>query len=292
MSSCCVLVALGLAIGAGCPSPPVPPPPPPPPGDAGAPESEDAAGAVEAEVREAVAPEVEPEPPPLADPRFAAFGAGRGPSEGEIPAIAPTAVPDGERDPPIDIGDRARAALAEQFGCAYVRQLPWPASWLSPTGVVLSCCQATGGTEVVDRFAGGCRELHACSLLIDEGIGALSKVDTITALRRRVAPVRDPRTALAVLDATVRWMVPFFGDTPDDQQYVRGGGWRYLVPEITGTRVVENRTGGYEVVTFVQNECGCLHPLEEVRFRVDELAGVVEESRRTVMESLSAACVD
>ena len=234
---------LGLALGAGCPLPPGPPPPPPPVEDAATVEPEDAGAPVEAEPVAEVPVAVGPARPPFEDPRFAAFGAGRGSSEGDVPAIAPTAVPGDDRDPPIDIGDAARNALAGQFGCAYVRQLPWPASWLSPSGVVLTCCEETGGTQVVDRFAAGCRELHACSLLFDEGIGAVSRVDSITALGRRVAPVRDPRTALAVLDATVRWVVPFFGDTADDRRFVAGGGGRYLAPEITGTRVGESRSG-------------------------------------------------
>jgi len=48
------------------------------------------------------------------------------------PRIVETSPPDGARSVPPDIGEEARAALQARFGCDFVHQLQWPASWLSP----------------------------------------------------------------------------------------------------------------------------------------------------------------
>jgi hypothetical protein len=111
-----------------------------------------------------------------------------------------------------------------------------------------------------------------CSLLIDEGMGAISKLETVTALRQRLAPLRDPRSALAVVDAVVRDVVPFFGDRAEDTAFVLEGPWRSVADTITGTRVVERPGGGYEVTTFVVPGCGCRHDFLEARFAVGPIA--------------------
>ena len=131
-----------------------------------------------------------------------------------------------------------------------------------------------------------------CSLLIDEGMGPITEITTVTDLRRRLAPLRDARTALAAVDAVVRDLVPLVGDRPEDVDLVRKGPWRYLAPTVTGTRVAERPSGGYDVTTFVVPQCGCDHDLIEVTYYVDETAGVTEQSRTTVAEDLSGLCVD
>lgn len=293
-------VAIGLAwwFAQGCPRPgPGPVGPevrdvvePPPVEDVAPPPAEDAAPPP---VDTALPPTaLDPEGPRIADRRFQPLPGGRGP-EGTRPIIVPTQVPDGGRDEPPELGPAALEAIRSQFGCEFLFQLPWPASWLSPYGVVLRCCHSQPeARNNPDAFRSGCLRPLECSLLIDEGMGAISKLETVTALRQRLAPLRDPRSALAVVDAVVRDVVPFFGDRAEDTAFVLEGPWRYVAETITGTRVVERPGGGYEVTTFLVPGCGCRHDLVEATFVVDELAGVVEQSRTTLLEDLSGLCVD
>jgi hypothetical protein len=237
-----------------------------------------------------------PEGPRLRDQRFAPISpAATVPSEGSAPTIVPTAPPDGDRGEPPDIGPAAIAALKERFLCQTLGQLSWPASWLSPTGVVLMCCNQAAQPSApapADGFRFGCLLPFDCSLLIDEGMGAISRLETITSLRQRMAPVRDGRTALALVDASVRDVVPLLGDRQEEVDFVRTGPWRYVAATLTGTRVVERPDGGYDVTTFVVPGCGCHHDLVEVQYYVDELAGVTEQSRNVVAEDLSGLCID
>ncbi|MBN1774127.1 MAG: hypothetical protein JXB32_22905 [Deltaproteobacteria bacterium] len=236
---------------------------------------------------------LDPEGPRVADRRFQPKPGGTGTREGTVPTIVPTMVPDGDRAEPPELGPAALEAIRAQFGCGILDQLPWPASWLSPYGVVLRCCNQAAGRELdPDAFRAGCLMPFECSLLIDEGMGAISKLETVTALRQRLAPLRDPRSALAVVDATVRDVVPFFGDRTEDTALLLEGSWRYVAETITGTRVVERPGGGYDVTTFVVPGCGCRHDFVEVQFVVDELAGVTEQSRSVLVEDQSGLCVD
>lgn len=265
-------------------------PPPPPEEDAAPPPAEDTPPPVDTLPPTAL----NPEGPRVADRRFQPLQAGRRP-EGAPPSIVPTRVPDGERDEPPELGPAALEAIKTQFGCQILEQLPWPASWLSPYGVVLRCCNpAAGGAVPPEAFRAGCMMPFQCSLLIDEGMGAISKIETVTALRQRLAPLRDPRTALAVVDATVRDVVPFFGDRPEDTAFLLEGPWRYVAETVTGTRVTQRpgEDAGYDVTTFVVPACGCRHDFIEVRFVVDVLAGVTEQSRTTLAEDTSGLCVD
>jgi hypothetical protein len=285
----------------GCPRP-TPPPLVPEVGDAAldGPAVADAAPppAVDAAPRPAEVPAtaLNPEGPRLRDQRFLPLNpAATTPSEGSAPTIVPTAPPDGDRAEPPDIGPAALEALKERFSCQTLGQLPWPAAWLSPTGVVLMCCNAADRPSArapTDGFRFGCLLPFDCSLLIDEGMGAISKLETITSLRQRLAPVRDARTALAVVDASIRDVVPLLGDRPEEVDFVSRGPWRYVATTLTGTRVVERPDGGYDVTTFVVPGCGCHHDLVEVQYYVDELAGVTEQSRNVVAEDLSGLCVD
>jgi len=264
--------------------------PPPPPAEDVAPAPAEVAPPPPAPLLPPTA--LDPEGPRVADRRFRPLAQGRGP-EGTPPRIVPTRVPDGGRDEPPELGPAALEAIRSQFGCELLFQLPWPASWLSPYGVVLRCCHARSEDRGnPDAFSAGCMRPLECSLLIDEGMGAISKIETVTALRQRLAPLRDPRSALAVVDAVVRDVVPFFGDRAEDTAFVLEGPWRSVTDTITGTRIVERPGGGYEVTTFVVPGCGCRHDFLEARFVVDELAGVVEQSRTTLLEDLSGLCVD
>jgi hypothetical protein len=234
-----------------------------------------------------------PEGPRVADPRFRPNPGGTGRPEGTVPVIVPTMVPDGDRAEPPELGPAALEAIKTQFGCQTLGQLSWPAAWLSPYGVVLQCCnQKPEGQNNADAFRSGCLLPFECSLLVDEGMGAISKLETVTALRQRLAPLRDPRSALAAVDAMVRDVVPFFGDRSEDTAFLLEGSWRYVAETITGTRVVERPGGGYDVTTFVVPGCGCHHDFVEVQFVVDELAGVTEQSRTTLVEDTSGLCVD
>ncbi len=289
------VLALGAAVSAGCPKP-APPPATPAPEAA----SQDAAAPEEVVVEAAPAPrsvDVEPdEPSPLPDHRFDP-GPTPGPRPGgTAPAILAVRPPDGDRAPPPDIGDANREVLRDRFGCETVAQLQWPASWLSPADVVLLCCRRVqdGAPAHADAFERGCMVRQACSLLVDEGIGEVTEVRTVMELRRRVAPVRDPRTALAFLAATVPDLLPWFGDSDEERRYVLEGAWRYATDAIEGTRLVElpGARGGYEVRTFVRRGCGCRRDVEQVVFEVSDLAGVTERSRRTVLEDASGVCVD
>ncbi len=317
------VLALGAAVSAGCPKP-APPPATPAPEAA----SQDAAAPEEVVVEAAPAPrsvDVEPdEPAPLPDHRFDP-GPTPGPRPGgTAPAILAVRPPDADpsgfaarvrggpgggearsaeqppgaddRAPPPDIGDANREVLRDRFGCETVAQLQWPASWLSPADVVLLCCRRVqdGAPAHADAFERGCMVRQACSLLVDEGIGEVTEVRTVMELRRRVAPVRDPRTALAFLAATVPDLLPWFGDSDEERRYVLEGAWRYATDAIEGTRSAElpGARGGYEVRTFVRRGCGCRRDVEQVVFEVSDLAGVTERSRRTVLEDASGVCVD
>lgn len=292
-----VALAAALWSAPGCPRPgPGPVEPevrdvvePPPPADVAPPVEVVAPPPVETTPPTAL----DPEGPRVTDHRFAPLPGGTGRPEGTTPVIVPTMVPDGDRAEPPELGPAALAAIQGQFGCQFVGQLSWPAAWLSPYGVVLQCCNQKPEAQLdPDAFRSGCLLPFECSLLIDEGMGAISKLETVTALRQRVAPLRDPRSALAVVAATVRDVVPFFGDRAADTALLLEGSWRYVAETITGTRVVERPGGGYDVTTFVVPGCGCHHDFVEVRFVVDELAGVTEQSRTTLAEDRSGLCVD
>jgi hypothetical protein len=296
------LAALALALlwwmAQGCPRP-GPGPVGPEVRDVAAPPVEDAPPPPAAD---AASPPVDTAPPPTAlnpegprvsDSRFMPNPGGTGRPEGTVPVIVPTMVPDGDRAEPPELGPAALEAIKAQFGCQILGQLSWPAAWLSPYGVVLQCCnQQPDGRIDPDAFRSGCLLPFACSLLIDEGMGAISKLETVTALRQRLAPLRDPRTALAAVDAMVRDVVPFFGDRSEDTAFLLQGSWRYVAETITGTRIVERPGGGYDVTTFVVPGCGCHHDFVEVQFVVDELAGVTEQSRTTLVEDQSGLCID
>jgi hypothetical protein len=285
-----------LATAPACPRPA--PGPETPAVDAAGPEPTDATAPETADA-------LEPPPPgpgdaaasaTVPDPRFGPLvpGASARPT-GTSPAIEPTTPPEGDRSPAPDIGEAARTSLQAQFGCQFLGELPWPAAWLSPAGVVLKCCRpVTDGAVPEDAFVEGCMMPFACSLLIDEGIGAVTEVKTIMELRRRVAPVREAATALAFVDATVRDVVPFFGDTEQDRRFVLEGTWNYVAESIRGTRVTGRlgAQGGWNVTTFVRRGCTCRHDLEEVTFEVTDLAGLTETSRRVVIEDTSGVCVD
>jgi len=297
------LAALAAAAAAwaatqGCPHP-TPTPLGPGLGDAELPDASDASVAA---VQDAPrlrsrdtppATALDPDGPRVRDPRFQPTPSERTP-EGTAPTVVPTAPPDGDRAEPPDIGPAAIEALKERFGCQTLGQLSWPVSWLSPTGVVLMCCNQADAQAPSDpdAFHMGCLLPFECSYLIDEGMGAISKIETVTALRQRLAPLRDARTALAVVAASIRDVVPFFGDRPEELQLVTTGPWSYTQPTLTGTRVVERPEGGYDVTTFVVPGCGCHHDLIEVQLLVDELAGVTEQSRTTAIEDKSGLCVD
>jgi hypothetical protein len=282
----------------GCPPPP-PPPRPPEVTDAGAEVAVAGADAtpppIDVARRDALPPTaLDPEGPRLRDTRFDRLPGSSAPPEGTPPVLLPTPLPDGDRAEPPDIGPAAIEALKSRFGCQVLGQVSWPAAWLSPLGVVLECCNPADprAPAPADGFRSGCLMPFDCSWLIDEGMGAISKLETVTALRQRLAPLRDARTALAVVDATVRDVVPLFGDRPEETSFVLEGSWKFVAPDITGTRVLERPGGGYDVTTFVVPGCGCHHDLTQVQFIVDELAGVTEQSRTVVAEDLSSLCVD
>jgi len=72
-------------------------------------------------------------------------------------------------------------------------------------------------------FTTGCMMPATCTLLVDEGMGGVTEIESIMALRRRLAPVRDPRTALALVVSAIRDVVPLFGDTETERRYVLEG---------------------------------------------------------------------
>ncbi|MBI5500961.1 MAG: hypothetical protein HY907_12015 [Deltaproteobacteria bacterium] len=297
VTSAATLGAAALVLTA-CP-PPQPPRPAAP--DAGPEAGEDAettSPVADAGVARDTAPPptaLNPDAERLGDQRFLPTNpASTVASEGTPPTIVPTMVPGEDRAEPPDIGRPALDALSERFSCGTLGQLSWPASWLSPVGVVLLCCDQAdpGAPAPPDGFRRGCLLPFDCTLLVDEGTGPITRIETVTELRRRLAPLRDSRTALAVVDAVVRDVVPLFGDRPEESAFVGRGPWRYVASTVTGTRVVERPAGGYDVTTFVVPGCGCHHDLIEVSYVVDELAGVTEQSRATVAEDLSGLCID
>jgi hypothetical protein len=287
------VAAVALLVLSGCPSPTPVTNPPREVADAAALEVVAARDVVAAPAEVVAAEVVSDEPPPLATRRFEPlpFGAGPGP-EGTPPAILPNEPPEGDSPEPPDIGAEARAALQQEFGCGSIGQAQWPTSWLSPTGVVLWCCSPVQGAAGPDDILRGCMLPFRCSLLIDEGVGAVTRVDGVTPLRRRVAPLRDPRTALAMVEVTQKDFVGFFGGTEDERRFVLEGPWTFEATELPGTRVVESPDGGSDVTTYVQAGCGCNHDLFQVVFHVDELAGVTEQSRTRVLADRSGLCVD
>ena len=252
--------------------------------------------------------------PRLADDRFAvlasgpeaAFGSGCShcTPDGEAarhtpPQVAETSPPDGVRSVPPDVGEEARADLQARFGCDLVRQLQWPASWLSPTGVVVRCCRIYNHVRGLpqEAFRIGCLALIGCSLLIEEQDGTIVQVKSEAALRRRVLPFRGPRDVLAFLDAVERDVVPFFGDVAAERDFVGTGRWLSAADTIRGTRVVpaaetDDAGSGWEVTTFIRRGCGCRHDLEEVTFVVTETGDRSERGRRTVLQDPQMLCAD